>query len=58
VRLEEKSVSKNLAIPITGYIKAGSSKLYYEITGEGYPLVFVHDGLVDSRIWDEQVPFF
>jgi pimeloyl-ACP methyl ester carboxylesterase len=26
--------------------------------GEGYPLVLIHDGLVDLRVWEEQFSFF
>jgi 3-oxoadipate enol-lactonase len=32
--------------------------LYYEVTGEGPPLVFVHSGGFDRRLWDEQVIAF
>lgn len=28
--------------------------LYYEIAGDGHPLVFVHAGIADSRMWDGQ----
>jgi pimeloyl-ACP methyl ester carboxylesterase len=37
---------------------AGSSRLYYETIGEGHPLVLLHDGLVDLRVWDEQFSVF
>ena len=30
------------------------TQLYYEVTGEGPPLVFVHSGGFDRRLWDEQ----
>jgi 3-oxoadipate enol-lactonase len=30
------------------------TQLYYEVTGEGPPLVFVHSGGFDPRLWDEQ----
>ncbi|HSG45249.1 MAG TPA: alpha/beta hydrolase [Anaerolineales bacterium] len=42
----------------TGQIDLGSSKLYYKTMGTGHPLVLIHDGLVDCRVWDEQIPFF
>jgi len=32
--------------------------LYYEIAGQGPPLVLVHAGFVDSRMWDEQFSVF
>ena len=32
--------------------------LYYEVFGEGHPLVFLHDGLVHREVWDAQVAAF
>jgi pimeloyl-ACP methyl ester carboxylesterase len=32
--------------------------LYYEITGEGYPLIFSHEFAGDYRSWEPQVRFF
>ena len=32
--------------------------LYYEVAGEGEPLVLVHAGIADSRMWDGQVETF
>jgi pimeloyl-ACP methyl ester carboxylesterase len=40
------------------YFHEGDAKIYYEIAGEGHPLLFVHAGFVDSRMWDEQFAFF
>ncbi len=31
---------------------------YYEVSGNGTPLVLVHGGFVDCRMWDAQVKFF
>jgi pimeloyl-ACP methyl ester carboxylesterase len=28
--------------------------LYYEVAGSGHPLVFIHGGQLDSRMWDDQ----
>jgi pimeloyl-ACP methyl ester carboxylesterase len=36
------------------FIEVGDGKLYYEVAGEGEPLVLVHAGFVDSRMWDAQ----
>src|SRR5438067_5995211 len=33
-------------------------ELYYEETGEGYPLVFSHEFAGDYRSWENQVRFF
>jgi pimeloyl-ACP methyl ester carboxylesterase len=32
--------------------------LYYEIAGEGRPLVLIHGGLVHSGLWDDQFEVF
>ena len=40
----------------TGYVEVDGGRLYYEVTGAGYPLVLVHGMLFDRRLWDEQVP--
>ena len=34
------------------------TRLYYEIKGEGQPLVFIHGFMVDSRMWDDQFHYF
>lgn len=42
----------------SGYAEVSGSRLYYETAGQGYPLVFIHGGLADSRMWDEQFSSF
>lgn len=42
----------------TGYTEVKGGKLFYKTAGEGRPLVFLHAGLVDSRMWDDQFAFF
>lgn len=37
-----------------GYVDLGDGKLYYEVGGEGEPLVLSHAGFVDSQMWDDQ----
>ena len=32
------------------------SDLWYDVTGEGPPLVLLHEGVVDSRIWEPVLP--
>jgi len=44
--------------PVTGYIDIGKAKIYYEEMGEGYPLILIHAGLLDNRMWDQQFEFF
>jgi len=33
-------------------------EIYYEVTGEGFPLVFSHEFAGDYRSWEPQVRFF
>ena len=40
----------------TGRVK--ETHLYYEVTGEGQPLVLVHSGGFDRRLWDDQFTTF
>ncbi len=43
---------------VSGYVRSNGAEIYYEARGEGQPLVFVHAGVADRRMWDEQVEFF
>ena len=38
----------------TGFADAKGTRLYSEIAGAGHPLLLLHGGWVDSRMWDEQ----
>lgn len=42
----------------TGKTEVNGARIYYEVAGEGEPLVFVHAGIADSRMWDEQFATF
>ena len=42
----------------TGIAETGGTKLYYEINGEGFPLVLVNGSSLDLRMWDEQIEDF
>jgi len=42
----------------TGFANVNGARLYYEVSGDGYPLVFVHAGIADSRMWDDQFAVF
>lgn len=37
-----------------GRVRLNGAELYYEVAGVGQPLVLLHDGLLDSRVWDDQ----
>ncbi len=38
----------------TGYLDVEGGRLYYEVAGNGHPLVFIHAGVADHSMWDEQ----
>ena len=40
------------------FAEVNGARLYYEIAGDGPPLVLVHAGIADGRMWDEQFQEF
>lgn len=40
------------------FLDVHGGKLYYEVSGEGQPLVLLHAGIANLRMWDEQVKEF
>jgi pimeloyl-ACP methyl ester carboxylesterase len=40
------------------YLALEGGRLYYEVFGEGFPIVMIHDGLAHSVVWDAQVAAF
>jgi pimeloyl-ACP methyl ester carboxylesterase len=40
------------------FLRTGDIDTWYERTGSGPPLVLIHGGFVDSRMWDPQVDAF
>ncbi len=41
-----------------GFAELGQGRLWYERSGEGFPVVFVHPGLMDARVWEPQFEHF
>ena len=42
-----------------GYIaSSGGAKIYYEVRGEGEPLILLHGHSLDTRMWDKQFKVF
>jgi len=42
----------------SGFAEVNGTTLYYEVAGEGHPLVLNHGGLVDNHLWDGQFEEF
>lgn len=43
---------------IDGLAQVNRAELYYEIQGSGHPLLLLHAGIADSRMWDDQMAAF
>jgi len=42
----------------TGFAEVNGARLYYKVGGEGRPLLLLHAGVADSRMWDDQFSVF
>jgi 3-oxoadipate enol-lactonase len=52
---QESGQSEHFFSISTGVAEVNGTQLYYEIAGEGHPLVFIQGrSLVDHRMWDDQ----
>lgn len=40
------------------FLQVHGGRLYYEVVGEGHPLLLIHAGIANLRMWDLQVPAF
>jgi len=46
------------AEPVTGKAPVNDIQMYYEIHGEGQPLILLHGGLGNAGYWENQIPVF
>ena len=44
--------------PADTFVETPGGKIWYDVHGSGPWLVLLHDGLIPSETWDEQVPEF
>jgi 3-oxoadipate enol-lactonase len=46
---------RNTVVSEGGFAEVNGASLYYDVTGNGEPLVLVHAGIADRRMWDGQL---
>jgi pimeloyl-ACP methyl ester carboxylesterase len=46
------------AITGRGFASVNGTRLFYEVRGKGEPVVLIHGGQLDSRMWDDQFDLF
>ncbi len=39
---------------MSGFVEIHGGQFYYQVAGEGHPLVLLHAGICDSGMWDDQ----
>jgi len=39
----------------TGFLETNGARIYYEVEGSGDPVVLIHAGVANLRMWDDQV---
>lgn len=42
----------------SGFVLVADSRVYYESAGRGEPIIFLHGGFMDGRMWQRQVEAF
>ncbi|MCI0414150.1 alpha/beta hydrolase [bacterium] len=40
----------------SGYADVQAGRIFYEVSGNGLPVVLIHGGFMDHRMWDDQMP--
>lgn len=48
----------NVAVVDSGYVAIDGGRLYYESAGSGAPVILIHGGNLDRRMWDDQFALF
>lgn len=47
-----------MVAPQSGYVNVNNARLYYETAGNGIPIVMIHAGIADSRMWQNEFTAF
>jgi pimeloyl-ACP methyl ester carboxylesterase len=48
-------VGKVVGVSESGFLETDDARIYYEMEGEGHPMVLIHAGVANLRMWDDQV---
>jgi 3-oxoadipate enol-lactonase len=48
------AVRDSVAVVDSGYVAIDTGRLYYEAAGTGTPVILIHGGNLDRRMWDDQ----
>jgi 3-oxoadipate enol-lactonase len=43
---------------VAGYAEVNGARIAYDVSGRGHPVLLLHAGLGDRRMWDDQIPAF
>lgn len=57
-RSQVEPLTTSTPVPSIGFAEIEGIKVYYEMAGEGKPLILIHGGNMDSRMWDDQFQVF
>lgn len=52
------ALAPDMRAAVDGFVEVDGGRIYYEMTGEGTPLIFIHDGILHRETWDEQFAEF
>jgi 3-oxoadipate enol-lactonase len=53
-----RAASQAQSAIVDGFVDLDGGRLYYEMTGAGAPMIFIHDGILHRETWDEQFAEF
>ena len=48
----------SVSLSTEGFVEVNGARLFYQVAGTGRPIVLVHAGIADSRMWDDQMVDF
>ncbi len=48
----------NRDMPSSGFVQVGTSRIHYDVRGAGSPVLLIHAGIADSRMWTPQLDAF